>query len=67
MVGVDGADDALAGFVGVDVHGVEVLADVVEGFQFWVDGGADVGLDAEILVRALGAAIRWGTREAALG
>jgi hypothetical protein len=51
VVGVDGAHDALACFIGVDVHGVEVLADVVEGFEFRVDGGADVCLHAKVLVR----------------
>lgn len=29
VVRVDGADEPLAGFVGVDVRGVEVFADVV--------------------------------------
>lgn len=48
MVSRDTADDAVACVFGVDVQGVQVLADVVEGFQFGLDGGADVGLDAEV-------------------
>lgn len=51
VVCLDGTHDALAGFVGVYVQSVQVLADVVHGFEVRVDGAADVGLDAEVLGR----------------
>lgn len=38
MMGLDGAGLALARLVGVDVHRVEKLADVVEGFEIRTDG-----------------------------
>jgi hypothetical protein len=48
MMGLDVADFSLSRFVRVDVHRVEVLADVVQGFQLWVNGAADVGLYAQV-------------------
>ena len=50
VVGFDEARHALAGFAGVDVHGVEEFADVAEGLvvlgqgvDLLLDGGADGG------------------------
>lgn len=52
VVCLDGAHDALACFVSVDVQSVQVFADIVHGFEVWVDGAADMRLDAEVLSRA---------------
>ena len=48
MMGFDVTDLSLPRFVRIDVHSVEVLADIVEGFQLWVNGAADVGLYAQV-------------------
>lgn len=66
VVRFDGANDPLACFVGVDVQGVQVFADVVHGFEFWVDGGADVRLDTEVLTGEVWM-VSWGVGECAQG
>ena len=48
MMRIDGPDDSLASFGGVDVESVEVFTDVVERFVMRFGGGTDLGLDAEV-------------------
>lgn len=48
MMGFNVADFPFASFVRIYVHCVEILADIMEGFQLWVNGAADVGLDAQV-------------------
>ena len=48
MMRFDVTDLSLPRFVRIDVHSVEVLADIVEGFQLWVNGAANMGLYAQV-------------------
>ena len=48
MVRLDVADFSFSRFVCVDMHRVEILADIVEGFQLWVNGAANMGLYAQV-------------------
>ena len=48
MMRFDVTDLSHPRFVRIDVHSVEVLADIVEGFQLWVNGAANMGLYAQV-------------------
>lgn len=46
VMSVDSPDNTLPCFVCVDMQSVQILANVVQRLELWINGTADVGLDA---------------------